>query len=68
MGRGKDKVIKSTDFPNMSPREQSMVNILIANRGVIPGVRARGTAAVRSRETGNTRYGVGATPGNYNED
>lgn len=68
MGRGKDKVIKSSDFPNMSPDEQKGVNALIKNRGIMPGVRVRGTAVVRSHEDGNARYGEGAKPGTYNED
>lgn len=68
MGRGKDKVIQSSDFNNMSPREQGLVNVLIRNRGVLANVRVRGTAAVRSHVDGNTRYGEGATPGQYNED
>ena len=68
MGRGKDKTIKSSDFGNMSPAEQSAVNKIIANRGVLPNIRVRGTAVVRAHEDGNTRYGEGATPGEYNED
>ena len=68
MGRGRDKVILGSDLKNMSPLEQGAVNRLIANRGVLPNVRVRGTAAVRSHENGSTRYGDGSTPGNYNED
>lgn len=75
MGRGKDKVIKSTDFRNMSPAEQSAVNRMIKNRhvrpmgkGILAGVKVHGTAVVRSHEDGNVRYGHGATPGKYLED
>ena len=68
MGRGKDKTIKSSDFGNMSPRDEAMVHKIIANRGVLPNIRVRGTAAVRAHEDGNTRYGEGAKPGTYNED
>ncbi len=69
MGRGKDKTIKSSDFGNMSPKEQSQVNTIIANRGVLPSIRVRGTAVVRAHDANfNTRYGEGATPGKYNED
>ena len=68
MGRGKDKTIKSSDFGNMSPKEQGQVNRIIANRGVLPNIRVRGTAVVRSHENGNTRYGDRSTPGKYNED
>jgi len=67
MGRGKDKTIKSSDFGNMSPREQAQVNVIIGNRGLLPNVRVRGTAVVRAHEDGNARYGVGSTPGQYNE-
>ena len=68
MGRGKDKTIQSSDFANMSPRERAQVNTIIANRGVLPNIRVRGTAVVRSHVNGNTCYGEGATPGKYNED
>lgn len=68
MGRGKDKTIKSSDFGNMSPRERAQVDVIIANRAVLPNIRVRGTAVVRSHENGNTRYGDGAKPGAYNED
>ncbi len=68
MGRGKDKTIKSSDFGNMGPKDEAMVNRIIANRGVLPNIRVRGTAVVRSHEDGNTRYGEGAEPGKYNED
>ncbi len=68
MGRGKDKTIQSSDFGNMSPRERAQINRIIANRGILPNIRVRGTAVVRSDENGNTRYGVGATAGKYNED
>ncbi len=52
----------------MSPEEQSAVNNLIKNRGILGKIRVRGTAVVRSHEDGSTRYGEGATPGKYNED
>ena len=68
MGRGKDKTIQSSDFGNMSPRELAQVNTIIANRGILPNIRVRGTAVVRSHDSGKVRYGVGATPGKYNED
>ena len=75
MGRGRDKAIKSSDFPNMSPAEQSAVNNLLKYRnarpqgkGILPRVRVRGTAVVRSHEDGKVRYGDGATPGAYKED
>lgn len=68
MGRGRDKIIESSDLPNMSPAEQSAVNKIIKNRGLMPGVRVRGTAVVRSHEDGNARYGEDAKPGSYNED
>lgn len=67
-GRGKDKVILGTDLKNMSPGEISSVNKLIRNRGVVPGIRVRGAAVVRSHGGGEVRYGEGATPGKYNED
>ena len=75
MGRGRDKIIKSSDFPNMSPAEQSAVNNLLkhrkvaaGNRGILAGVKVRGTAVVRSHVDGNVSYGGGATPGAYKED
>ena len=68
MGRGKDKIIKSSDFPNMSPEEQAGVNGLIKNRGIVPGIKVRGTAVVRAHGGGEVSYGDGATPGKYNED
>lgn len=70
MGRGRGRTIKSSDLANMSPAEQSAVNALIKNRnnGTMPMIRIEGKAVVRSHETGNVRYGEGATPGNYNED
>lgn len=68
MGRGKDKTIQSSDFENMSPKELGQVNQLFRNRGIIPNIRVRGTAVVRSHEDGNTRYGPGSKPGTYNED
>ena len=68
MGRGKDKTIQASDLPNMSPQEQAGVNALIKNRGIVPGIRVRGTAVVRSHGGGEVRYGEGATPGKYNED
>jgi len=68
MGRGKDKTIKSSDFGNMSPADEAAVHRLIANRGIMSKIKVRGTAAVRAHEDGNTRYGEGSTPGQYNED
>ncbi len=68
MGRGKDKVIKGTDLPNMSPKERAGVDAIIRNRGIMPKVRVRGTAVVRGHGGGNVRYGEGAIPGTYNED
>lgn len=68
MGRGKDKTILHSDLKNMSPEEQSSVNSLIKNRGIVPGIRVHGTAVVRSHGGHEVRYGDGATPGKYNED
>lgn len=53
----------------MSPEDQGRVNTLIANRGIMPNIRVKGTAVVRAHDDNfNTRYGEGATPGKYNED
>lgn len=68
MGRGKDKKILGSDLKNMSPAEQSAVNTLIRNRGIVPSIRVRGAAVVRSNGGGEVRYGDGATPGKYNEE
>jgi hypothetical protein len=68
MGRGKDKTIKGTDLKNMSPQEIQGVHGIIKNRGILPNVRVRGTAVVRSHGGVSTRYGDGAEPGKYNED
>lgn len=68
MGRGKDKTIQHTDFPNMSPKEQSQVHSLIRNRGILPRVRVDGTATVRKRASGNVTYEDENRKGHYNED
>jgi hypothetical protein len=68
MGRGKGKTIKGSDLKNMSPEEIAGVHGIIANRGIVPGIRVRGTAVVRSHGGGETRYGDGSEPGKYNED
>jgi hypothetical protein len=68
MGRGKDKIIKSSDFQNMSPTDQQAVNNIIRNRGILGKVRVEGAAVVRTHGGGKVRYGEGATPGKYHED
>jgi len=68
MGRGKGKTIKGSDLKNMSPNEIRGVNQIIANRGLTPNVRIEGAAVVRNSGGDVVRYGVGATPGKYNED
>lgn len=60
MGRGKDKTIKHTDFPNMSQRE--------LNNAIAAATSIRGTAAVRKAGSGEVRYGKHARKGAFNED
>lgn len=60
MGRGKDKTIKATDFPNMSPGE--------LNRAIATATSISGTACVRKAGSGEVVYHKHARKGRYNED
>lgn len=64
MGRGKDKVIKGSDIPNMSPQERAS----LGNAASMGKVKVRGKALVRDGKTGNAKYGDKSQAGNYGED
>ncbi len=60
MGRGKDKVIKGSDLPNMSPGE--------INQAFAAATQIRGTAVVRKAGSGEVVYSKHARKGRFNED
>lgn len=60
MGRGKDKVVKGSDIPNMSRNELNNV-LMRANR-------ISGTACVRKAGSGEVVYSKHARKGRFNED
>lgn len=64
MGRGKDKTIKGSDLPNMSPAERAQLGNL-ASTG---RAKLKGAALVRDKKSGNAKYGDGAQPGSYGEN
>ena len=63
MGRGRDMIVLSSDIPNMSPRESSML-MAAANLG---RVKVSGSAVVRGAD-GNARYDEPKRAGQYGED
>ncbi len=64
MARGKDKTVELGDVKNMSPGEQSgLMNLVKTGK-----VRIKGTAVVRSADSGNARYENPDLAGTYNED
>ncbi len=63
MARGKDKRIELGDVKNMSPGEQSgLMNLVKMGK-----VKVKGTAVVRSADSGNARYENPDLAGTYNE-
>ncbi len=64
MARGKEKTIKADDIKNMSPDEsRGLMNLVKTGK-----VRIKGTAVVRSADSGNARYENPDLAGTYNED
>jgi hypothetical protein len=64
MARGKDKTINADDIKNMSPDEsRGLANLVRTGK-----VKIKGTAVVRSADTGNARYEKPDLAGTYNED
>ena len=64
MGRGRDKTISADDIKNMSPNDSRG----LANLVKMGKLKIRGTAVVRSAQSGNARYQNPALAGSYNED
>lgn len=64
MGRGKGKTISGSDIINMSPQERAG----LGNLALMGRVKAKGTALVRSRNTGNAIYDDPRSAGKYGED
>jgi hypothetical protein len=64
MARGKDKTIALDDIKNMSPGDsRGLVNLVRMGK-----VKVKGTAVVRSADSGNARYENPDLAGTYNED
>lgn len=64
MGRGRDKSISLDDIRSMSPQESGgLANLVKMGR-----VKIKGTAVVRSADSGNARYEKPELAGTYNED
>jgi len=64
MARGKDKTIELGDIANMSPGEsRAVMNLVTTGK-----VKIKGTAVVRSADSGNVRYENRDLAGTYNED
>ncbi len=64
MARGKDKKIELGDIKNMSPGETNgLMNLVRMGK-----VKVKGTAVVRSADTGDARYEKPDLAGTYNED
>jgi Holliday junction resolvase len=64
MARGKDKTIELGDIKNMSHDERGgLFNLVKMGK-----VKVKGTAVVRSADSGNARYEKPDLAGTYNED
>lgn len=64
MARGKEKTIKLDDIKSMSPGEsRGLMNLVKTGK-----VKIKGTAVVRSADSGNVRYEKSDLAGTYNED
>lgn len=64
MARGKEKTINVDDIKTMSPDEsRGLMNLVKTGK-----VKIKGTAVVRSADSGNARYENPDLAGTYNED